>query len=346
MRLLFRVARRWETILILLIILSLFWLASLSPHFLALDNLMRQTRAVVVIGILALGLTPVVLAAEIDLSGESILAVCAVTFGLLFEGGLDVWTAALLTVLLGAVMGLINGLLVGVLNLPSLAVTLGTLIGYRGLAFVILERRPISGFPSAFTSLGTGTFGNTAVPNALLILLALAALVGAVLHATTYGRRLYAIGHNRQTARFSGVPVNGMRVQAFVFSGACAGFGAVMLAARFGSVRADAGTGLILDIVAAVLLGGVSIFGGVGTVGGVLLALLLIGLLRNGMSLANLPGEIQSIVIGSLLFAAVIIPHVIEQAQEWLAERGRPSATQEAPTATAGDRTDVTGGAM
>ena len=318
-----RGAQRWETILVLLIILSMFWLASLSPHFFELDNLLRQTRAIIIIGILALGLTLVVVAAEIDLSGESILAVCAVTFGLMFEAGVGVWNAVVLTVALGALMGFVNGVLVGILNLPSLAVTLGTLIGYRGLAFVILERRPISGFPESLTRLGLGTFGGTLVPNSLLILLTLAALVAVVLHSTTYGRRLHAIGHNREAASFSGVPTNRMRVQVFVFSGACAGFGAVMLAARFGSVRADAGTGLILDIVAAVLLGGVSIFGGVGTVGGVVLALVLIGLLRNGMSLANVPGQVQSIVIGSLLFAAVVIPLAIERGQAWIGWRRR-----------------------
>jgi ribose/xylose/arabinose/galactoside ABC-type transport system permease subunit len=158
-RLAVRVASRWETILVFLIILSLFWLASLSPHFFELDNLLRQTRAIIVIGLLALGLILVVVSAEIDLSGESILAVSAVTFGLMFEAGLGVWTAAVLTVVLGALMGLVNGVLVGILNLPSLAVTLGTLIGYRGLAFVILERRPIGGFPESFTQLGIGRFG-------------------------------------------------------------------------------------------------------------------------------------------------------------------------------------------
>jgi rhamnose transport system permease protein len=322
-----RAARRWETVLLFLIVLSLFWLASLSPHFLELENLFRQTRAIIVIGLLALGLTLVVIAAEIDLSGESILAVCAVTFGLLFEAGIGVWNAAVLTVALGALMGLVNGVLVGVLNLPSLAVTLGTLIGYRGLAFVVLERRPIGGFPGSFTHLGIGTFGNTPIPNSLFVLLAVTVLVAVVLHASIYGRRLYAIGHNRETALFSGVPVDRMRVQVFAFSGACAGLGAVMLAARFGSVRADAGSGMILDVVAAVLLGGVSIFGGVGTAGGVLLALLLIGLLRNGMSLANIAGQTQSIAIGALLVAAVVIPIAVERLQVWAQSRRAASGT-------------------
>jgi rhamnose transport system permease protein len=340
-----KVVSRWETMLVLLILATVAWSTTLSPHFLTPDNLLRQTRAIVVIGLLALGLTLVVIAAEIDLSGEAILSVCAVTLGLLFEAGISVWVAALMSVVLGAVLGLVNGVLVGILNLPSLAVTLGTLIGYGGLAFVVLEQRPISGFPPSFTQLGMGTVGTTALQYSFLILLAFVVLVGAVLHLSTYGRRLYAIGHNKVAARLSGVPVTKMRVQVFVISGAFAGLGAVMLAARFGSVRADSGEGLILDVVAAVLLGGVSIFGGVGTIGGVFLALLLIGLLRNGMSLANIGGETQSIIIGVLLVAAVLIPLAVKKMTERLeASSTDAGSTGGDPTADP-DQVEATQGA-
>lgn len=311
MRKLVTLASRWEVTLSILILLSIFIGARLSPFFLSTENLLSQTRAFIVIGMLSLGLTVVVVLGEIDLSGESILAVCAVSLGLLYEAGINIWLGCLLVILLGGVLGAINGLIVGLLQLPSLVVTLASLIAYRGLAFVILERRPITNFPASFVLLGNGTLGSTPIPQSLPVFVLVALLIAALLHFTVHGRRMYAIGNNAQAAELSGLSLKRIRIQAFILSGLLAGLGAMMLAARFDSVRADAAQGAILSAVTAVLLGGVSIFGGTGTVGGVVLSLILVGLLQNGMRLANIAAEIQQMIIGALLIAAVIIPRLM-----------------------------------
>jgi rhamnose transport system permease protein len=303
--------RRWEVTLFFLILIAVIVGASLSPYFLNAENLLSQTRSFIVIGMLDLGLTIVVVLGEIDLSGESILAVCAVILGLLFESGVNIWLGSFSIFILGGMLGGINGLIVGKLKLPSLVVTLASLIAYRGLAFVILERRPITGFPAGFVALGNGSIGSTQIPQSLLLFFLVASLVHILLHSTIYGRRMFAIGSNARAAELSGLSLGRTRILAFSFSGALAGLGAVMLAARFDSVRADAAQGALLSAITAVLLGGVSIFGGSGTVFGVVLSLVLVGLLQNGMRLANIAAEVQQMIIGGLLIAAVIIPRLM-----------------------------------
>jgi rhamnose transport system permease protein len=303
--------RRWEAALIILILIAIVVGANLSPFFLSAENLLSQTRAFIVVGMLSLGLTIVVVIGEIDLSGESILAVCAVILGLLYEAGVSIWLGCFLALLLGGVLGLINGLIVSKLQLPSLVVTLASLIAYRGLAFVILERRPITGFPPDFVALGNGNLSSTQIPQSLPVFILVGLLVAALLHSTVQGRWMYAVGGNARTAELSGLPIGRIRILVFTLSGALAGLGAIILAARFDSVRADAAQGALLSAVTAVLLGGVSIFGGAGTVGGVVLSLILVGLLQNGMRLANIAAEVQQMIIGTLLIAAVIVPRLM-----------------------------------
>jgi rhamnose transport system permease protein len=208
-----------------------------------------------------------------------------------------------------------NGLLVGVLNLPSLAVTLGTLAAFRGLAFVILGGEGAADFPGGFTQLGGGYLGNE-LPVALLVVLGFAFLLGVLLHATRFGRYVFAIGSNREAARFSGIPVTRVRVTVFALSGFLAGIAGIVYVGFFGSARADAADGALLDVVTAVVLGGVDIWGGSGSVLGVLLALVLVAELRNGMQLANLGGDTQNIVIGALLLAAILVGNVVRAIQE------------------------------
>lgn len=302
---------KWELIVFILIVVAIGLGSSLSPHFLNSDNLLSQTRSFIVVGFLALGLTAVVITGNIDLSGESILAICAVVLGLLFEKGVNIWAASFLIVLLGILIGLLNGTLTVVFGLPSLVVTLASLISFRGLAFVLLERRPITGFPAAFVSLGNGTVGSSQIPQSLVVFATAAVLVFVLLHLTVWGRRVFAIGANPISASISGLPIRRIRISTFVLSGAMAACATVMLAARFGSVRADAGQGLILSVLTVVLLGGISIFGGSGNLSGVILSLILVGLIQNGMSLANIASEAQNLLIGFLLIVTVIIPRVL-----------------------------------
>ena len=296
------------------------WSTTLSPFFLHRANLLDLTTPYAYLGIMAFGLTFVVVAGEIDISVASTMTVSAVSFAQLWHAGVNVWLASLVGLLIAAGLGLVNGVLIAILNLPSLAVTLGTLAAYRGLAYVILGGNARSGFPTSFTNIGGGYIHNE-LPYALLVLIGTAIVLGVVLHSTRFGRYLYTIGANREASRFSGVPDTRVRVSIFVLSGLTAGVAGIVYLGYFGSVQADAASGSeLITVVTAVVLGGVDIFGGAGTMVGVFLALILVAELRNGMQLANVGGAAQDIVVGGLLLGAILAGNVVRAAQE----RGLP----------------------
>ena len=308
------VVGRWEALLIALILIVGWWSTTLSPFFFTRVNLLDLATPYIFIGLLAFGLTFVVVAGEIDISVCSTMAVSAVTFAEIWQRGTNVWLAALIGLVVATLLGLVNGFLIGALNLPSLAVTLGTLAAYRGLAYVILGGQARAGFPSSFTQIGGGYIGNE-LPKALLVLVGFALVLGLLLHVTRFGRYLYAIGSNKEAARFSGVPVARVRVTVFALAGLMAGFAGIVYLGFFGSVQADAASGSeLIDVVTAVVLGGVDIFGGSGSIAGVLLALFLVAELRNGMQLANLSGATQDMVIGGVLLAAILAANIARAA--------------------------------
>jgi rhamnose transport system permease protein len=312
-----RVFARWEALLVVLILIVGYWSTTKSPVFLTRVNLLDLMTPYIYIGLLAFGLTFVVVAGEIDISICSTMAVSAVVFAEIWQQGTNVWVAALLGLAVAALLGLVNGLLIGVLDLPSLAVTLGTLAAYRGLAYVILGGESRSNFPSSFTDIGGGyrLLGGD-LPNALLVLLGFALVLGLLLHVTRFGRYLFAIGSNREAAQFSGIPVRRTRVTIFVLSGLMAGFAGIVYLGYFGSVQADAAAGSeLIDVVTAVVLGGVDIFGGSGSILGVLLALVLVTELRNGMQLDGVSGATQDLVIGVLLLAAILVGNGVRAAR-------------------------------
>jgi rhamnose transport system permease protein len=313
-RLAWRTVGRWETLLVGLIVLVGYWSTTLSPFFLTRINLLDLTTPYIFIGFLALGLTFVVVAGEIDISVASTMAVSAVSFAEIWQRGTNVWLAALAALAIATLLGSVNGVLVGVFNLPSLAVTLGTLAAYRGLAYVILEGEARSNFPTGFTDIGGGYIQNE-LPKALLVLFGSTLVLGLLLHATRFGRYVYVIGSNREAARFSGIPVARVRVAVFALSGFMAGCAGIVYLGYFGSVQADAASGSeLIDVVTAVVLGGVDIFGGSGSIPGVLLALILVAELRNGMQLDNLSGATQDMVIGGLLLGAILAGNVARAA--------------------------------
>jgi rhamnose transport system permease protein len=306
---------RWETVLVLLIIAVGLWCRSLSPLFLTKLNLLDLATPYIFVGLMALGLTFVVIAAEIDISVASILAVSVVVIGQIYEAGTSIWFAATVGLLVATALGLFNGLLVAVLGLPSLAVTLGTLAAYRGLAFLIHSGEGVATFPTGFTNIGIGYVWGQQVPIALLVFLGTAVALGFLLHATRFGRYVYAVGSNREAARYSGIPVTRVRMAVFGISGFMAGVAGLVYIGFFGSSRADAADGSLLDVVTAVVLGGVDIFGGSGSIVGVVLAVVLIAELRNGMQLDNIGGDTQNIVIGCLLLGAILAGNGIRALQ-------------------------------
>jgi rhamnose transport system permease protein len=305
-----RLLLRWETLLLVAIVGVGIWSTTLSPFFLKRANLLDLLTPYVFIGLMAFGLTFVVIAGEIDISVVSNLAVSVVCFARIFDTGVNVWVAGLAGLAVATTLGLVNGALVGLLNLPSLAITLGTLAAYGGLAFVVFTSEEFASFPSGYTELGGGYISNE-VPVALFVLLGAALVLGLLLHASRFGRYVFTIGSNREAARFSGIPVARVRVTVFALCGLMAGVAGVVYIGYFGSARADAGTGTLLDVVTAVVLGGVDIFGGAGSMLGVLLALVLVAELRNGMQLANVAGDTQDIVIGVVLLAAIVAGNLL-----------------------------------
>jgi len=336
-----RILVRWETLLVVAIVGVGIWSWTLSPFFLHRANLLDLVTPYIFIGLMAFGLTFVVVAGEIDISVASTLAVSVVCFAQVFAAGANVWVAALVGLVVATVLGLANGLLVGLLNLPSLAITLGTMAAYSGLAFVVLSGEGVAEFPSGYTEIGGGYLHNE-LPVALLFFLGAAVVLGVLLHATRFGRYLFAIGNNREASRLSGIPVTRARITVFALSGFMAGIAGVVYVGYFGSARADAAQGSLLDVVTAVVLGGVDIFGGAGSILGVSLAVVLVAEVRNGMQLANLSGDTQNIVIGALLLAAIVIGNLIRSAESGgLRRRLRPRRRREVTSGQSSQATVV-----
>jgi rhamnose transport system permease protein len=325
-----RRAVRWEGLLIVLILVVAGLNSRLSPYFLDGTNLLRSTSDFMELGILMLPMVFIIVTGNIDLSIASTLGLSASLMGWLFMGGWNIWLAAAVALIVSVGAGLLNGVLIARMRLPALAVTLGTLSFYRGLAYVLLGDQAARGYPDAFAYLGQGTLGTTQIPFALLVFVVLALAFGLVLHKTTFGRYLYAIGNNEAAARYSGVPVARIKITVYVLSAVMAALAGFILAARYGSTRPDIGTGLELTVITITVLGGVSIFGGRGTMVGAVLALVLVGILRFGMGLVNLQGPVQDTVIGLLLILSILLP--------WLGSRlaARPAWRRAAVWQTVG----------
>jgi ribose transport system permease protein len=277
-----------------------------SPHFLTVDNLLNVLRQSTINAILALGQLVVIITAGIDLSIGSIVGLTIVILTLLMRQGVPPLAAALGVLAAGALIGLGNGLLLTRLRLPHPFIsTLGTLNVARGAALLLAGGVPISGLPPGFREVTAGSaFG---IPMPVVIAGAAYAATHVFLARTVYGRDLYAIGGNREAARLCGIPVDRRLNLAYALSGATAALAAIVLAARMNSGFPLAGTGAELDAIAAVIIGGASFFGGVGTVGGTLIGALIIGFQRNGLNLLDVSAFWQMIVIGVVIVVAVWI---------------------------------------
>ncbi len=328
-----RVFARWETVLIIALLALIVIGNSLSPFFLTAGNFSNLIAALMEVAIMALAMTLIIVAGEIDLSVESMAGLASATLGFLWAAGVPLTIAIPVVLVVGALGGLMNGLLVARGGLPSLVVTLGTLALFRGLALIILGPRGISDFPAAFTELGFGRVPGTLIPWPFVIFLGLALILGVVLHRTWVGRHIYSIGKNTGAARYSGVRVTRVRVSLFVLAGVVAAIAGIILTSRLSSARADAASGMTLTVVTVVLLGGVNIFGGSGTIPGVVLAVLTVAVMQNALRLASVSVEVQSIALGSLLILSVVIPTFAHQAKSAIdrVRGGRPPPADSVP---------------
>jgi rhamnose transport system permease protein len=304
---------RWE-VLLALVLCVLVWIgARLSPVFLSAQNFSNLTVAEMEIAIVAVPMTLIIIAGEIDLSVESMVGLSSTVLGFLWAAGVPLSIGIPAVLAIGVLGGLLNGVLVTRAGLPSLVVTLGTLALFRGLASVVLGPRAVSNFPAEFTAFGFGNVPGTPVPWPLVVFAILALVVGLALHRTWFGRHVYATGKNQSAARYSGVPVVRLKTWLFVLSGLLSALAGVILTSRLSSARSDAGSGMTLAVVTAVLLGGVNIFGGSGTIPGVVLAIFTLAALQNALRLADVSTELQSISVGLLLILSVVVPNVARQ---------------------------------
>jgi rhamnose transport system permease protein len=321
-----RLLARWETLLVIAVLGLVVLGTALSPVFLTPGNFTNLIAALMEVAIMALPMTLIIVAGEIDLSVESMAGLASAILGFLWAAGVPIWVGIPVVLVVGALGGLMNGLLVARAGLPSLVVTLGTLALFRGLALIVLGPRGISDFPDAFTELGFGRVPGTPIPWPFVIFIALAVLLGIVLHRTWVGRQIYAIGKNAGAARYSGVRVTRVKIGLFVLSGLIASLAGIILTSRLSSARADAGAGMTLTVVTVVLLGGVNIFGGSGTIPGVALAVIAVAVMQNALRLASVTVEVQSIALGSLLILSVVIPTFAHQAKSAIdrVRGGRP----------------------
>jgi rhamnose transport system permease protein len=303
---------RHEGILGFLLILALIVLAFQSDRFFTAENLLNQGRLMAEVGLVALAMTFVIVTGGIDLSVGSILGLVAILLGVFWQNlGIPLPLAMVLGLVVGAIAGLVNGLIITRFGVPPLIATLATLALYRGLAEGISQARSVRGYPEWFFMLGQGEF--LGVPVQLWIFAICAVIAAIVLGLSTFGRATYAIGSNAVASRFSGLKVDRALLLIYTASGLIAGLAAVIFVSRVSTTRSDMGTGLELDVITAVVLGGTSIFGGRGTIIGTLLGLVLMQALKNGLALAGVKGDGTIVVIGAVLIVTILLSNLFQR---------------------------------
>ncbi|WP_395686275.1 ABC transporter permease [Aestuariivirga sp.] len=305
---------RFAPLIFLLLLMLVF--AIMEPRFLSSINLFNVMRQVSITGLLAIGMTFVILTAGIDLSIGSLLAFAGLVAAAVAKGGMEDrftvgdetigygWQlAALAAMVVGLLGGLLQGVAITRLKVPAFVVTLGGMSVFRGAALLFASGGPISGFQPDYTWWGQGRIWSVPVP--VIIFLVAAVIAHVVLSYTRYGRRVYAVGGNPEAARLAGVNVNAVIASVYIIMGFFAGLGAFVLSARLNSAEAVAGTGYELTVIASVVIGGTSLFGGTGSIFGTVIGTLLIGVLLNGLVLMNVNSYVQQIIIGVIIVLAV-----------------------------------------
>jgi rhamnose transport system permease protein len=302
--------KRWESMLAVVLVLEFVLFATLSPYFLNVDTLSDATFNFTERALVALPLALLIIAGEIDNSVAAIIALASVAMGLAAQSGAG--TAMVVAVGLGTGLlgGCTNGALVTVARVPSIVATIGTMTLFRGIAYAVLGDRVLKSYPESFATFGQGYLAGP-VSNELALFVAFAVLFGLFLHGTRYGRAVYAIGANPVASRFAGIRVDRYRFALFAVTGLASGLAAVMLTSRLGSTRPSIAQGWELEIISIVILGGISVWGGKGSILGVVLAALVFGLVTFGLGLMNIPGIVMSIFTGALLILVVAVPALL-----------------------------------
>ena len=304
-----------EGVLFLIMLVSVLFLATRTDKFLTVDNLLQQGRFMTEVGLIAIPMTYIIITGGIDLSVGSILGLTAIVLGWTWqELGFPLELAIITGIISGTVAGFVNGLFIVRVGVPPLIMTLATLALYRGLAEGISEARSARGYPEWFFQLGQGEL--LGIPTQLWLLIVAVIIFAIVLARTRLGRALYAIGNNETGARFSGLTVNRHLLFIYTFSGFMSAVAGYIFVSRVSTTRSDMGTGIELDVIAAVVLGGTSIFGGTGSIPGTIIGVVLIQLLKNGLVLTGVTSDATIVVIGSVLIFAILVNNFIQRKQE------------------------------
>jgi ribose transport system permease protein len=302
-------ARQFGTVIGLAALCVVLWI--LTPYFLTVSNLLNIAEQTSINAIVAVGMTFVILSGGIDLSVGSIVALSGVVLGTALQGGQPIPVALLLGLLVGLACGLANGALISWGGLPPFIVTLGTMSIARGAALLFTEGRPVSGFDASFRVLATGRAGF--IPAPVIAMVLVYATAHFVLTRTTFGRYVYAIGGNEEATRLSGVAIRFHKTMIYGVSGLMSAAAAVILTARLNSAQPIAGMMYELDAIAATVIGGTSLMGGEGSLGGTLVGALIMGVLRNGLNLLGVSSFLQQIVIGGVIVVAVLLDTVLKR---------------------------------
>jgi len=310
------IPRSWDTAILGLLAMVLILASTTTEGFLTSLNISYIFSNTSEITIMAFAMTFLIITGEIDLSIASILALGSSMLGWSYQKGAPIWLAIIICLVVGTVCGFINGFLVTKVGLGSLAVTIGTLALYRGIANGILGENTVNEFPEAYTSFGFDTFGTSFMPKTLPLIIFFGLIFGFLLHRTPFGRRTLAIGQSPEAARFAGINVVRHKIIVFTFTGFMSGVAGVIYTFRFSTAQADNGVGLELLVISAILLGGVSIFGGVGTMWGVVAGVLLAGSVESWLTLREINAQWRTIVTGILLLISVAAPVLVAKGKE------------------------------
>ena len=310
------VPRSWDTAILGLLAMVLILASTTTEGFLTSLNFSYIFSNTSEITIMAFAMTFLIITGEIDLSIASILALGSSMLGWSYAKGAPIWLAIIICLVVGTLCGFINGFLVTKVGLGSLAVTIGTLALYRGIANGILGENTVNEFPEAYTSFGFDTFGTSFMPKTMPLIIFFGLLFGFLLHRTPFGRRTLAIGQSPEAARFAGINVVRHKIIVFTFTGFMSGVAGVIYTFRFSTAQADNGVGLELLVISAILLGGVSIFGGVGTMWGVVAGVLLAGSVESWLTLREINAQWRTIVTGILLLISVAAPVLVQKNKE------------------------------
>ena len=303
----------WDNFLAALTIAVIAYALIFVPNFASMFNISQAIAGVSERALIVLPMVLLIIAREIDLSVASILALTSVVFGMMVQAGAPLAVAIPLTLVAGALCGAFNGALVTVLGLPSLVVTLGTMALYRGIGYILLGSGSINIFPDSFLDFGINMVGPTPIPWTIVPFLVLAPIFAIVQQKMPLGRRIYAIGGNPDAARYSGIRLARTVFGLFVTSGVVCAAAGMVYAARLSNARANNALGIELDVITIALLGGVSVFGGKGSLTGVLWALLLVATIRNVLGLMQIGGDAQGSVIGLLLILSLLVSNAAER---------------------------------